>query len=109
MLKPEFISKMRDELLSEKAEVERNIAELKVPELALDNPDFDDLANDAVEDILQGSSLSVLNNLLDKIELALERIEMGVYGYCLETGRELPEELLEKEPWLEALPPIMRQ
>lgn len=109
MLNTEFIEKMKVELLLEKAEVEKNISELKMPELELDNPDFDDMANDAVEDILQGSSLVVLNNLLEKINRALTRIEEGTYGICAETGQEIPEELLEKEPWTEALPPIMRQ
>jgi len=108
MLNQDFILKMQAELLAEKEEVEKNIAELQMPELELENPDFDDLANDAVEDILQGSSLSVLNNLLAKINSALERIEEGTYGVCLETGQEIPEELLTKEPWMETLPPIMR-
>jgi len=108
MLTVEFINQMKEELLKEKAEVEASIKDLSRPELELENPDMDDLANDAVEDILQGSSLSVLNNLLAKINRALERIEGGSYGTCLETGQAMPEELLLKEPWAETLPPLMR-
>ena len=108
MLDQDFIDKMSQELIKEKQEVEQNIAQLAQPELEIDNPDIDDLANDAVEDILQGSSLTVLHALLERINLALERIASDTYGICTETGREIPQELLEKEPWLEALPPIMR-
>ena len=109
MLNPEFIQKMKDRLLKERLEVKANIEEISQPELAMDNPDEDDLANDAVEDILQGSSLVVLKNLLDKIERALERLENGTYGVCAETGRAIPEAVLEEEPWAEVIPPIMRK
>lgn len=99
---------MKERLLAERLEVQANIAEINRPELPMDNPDEDDLANDAVEDILQGSSLTVLKNLLEKIELALERIDKGSYGVCQETGQDIPEAVLENEPWAEILPPIMR-
>ena len=95
-------------LLAERAEVEEEIRQVSQPELEMDNPDEDDLANDAVEDILQDSSISVLKGLLDKIDRALERIANGSYGLCLETGEEIPEAVLDNEPWIEVLPLIMR-
>lgn len=109
MLNQEFIAKMKMRLMAERAEVEAEIKQASEPELAMDNPDEDDLANDAVEDILQDSSISVLKGLLDKIDRALERIANGSYGLCLETGREIPEAVLDNEPWAETIPPIMRQ
>ncbi len=109
MLSPEFIQKMKERLEQERLEVHANIADISQPEIPMDNPDEDDLANDAVEDILQGSSLAVLKNLLDKIDNALERIESGTYGICQDTGQEIPEAVLENEPWAEILPPIMRR
>lgn len=109
MLDQEFIQKMKMRLTSERAEVEEEIKEASEPELEMDNPDEDDLANDAVEDILQGSSLAVLKGLLDKIDRALERVANGSYGICLETGQDIPQEVLENEPWAEIIPPIMRQ
>ncbi len=108
MLDQEFIQKMKERLMQERLEVRADIEELSQPEAPMDNPDEDDLANDAVEDILQGSSLAVLRNLLDRIDSALERIKDGTYGICLETGKEIPKEVLENEPWAEVLPPIMR-
>ena len=108
MLNQDFIDKMRARLLAEHAEVEEEIRVASQPELEMDNPDEDDLANDAVEDILQGSSLAVLKGLLDKINRALERVDNGTYGLDQETGEAIPEAVLENEPWAEVLPPIMR-
>lgn len=108
MLNQEFIAKMKMRLMAERAEVEEEIKQASEPELAMDNPDEDDLANDAVEDILQGSSLAVLKSLLDKIDRALERINNGSYGICQETGKDIPEAVLDNEPWAEIIPPIMR-
>jgi DnaK suppressor protein len=109
MLSAEFIQKMKDRLQKERLEVMANIQEISQPEVPMDNPDEDDLANDAVEDILQGSSLAVLKNLLEKIDNALERIDNGTYGICQETGQDIPPAVLENEPWAEILPPIMRR
>jgi len=109
MLNQDFIAKMKERLLKERVEVMANIEEINQPELSMDNPDEDDLANDAVEDILQGSSLVVLKNLLEKINNSLERIDNGAYGVCQESGLDIPEEVLENEPWAEIIPPIMRQ
>lgn len=109
MLNQEFIDKMKLRLIAERADVEREIKEASEPELGMDNPDEDDLANDAVEDILQGSSIAVLKGLLEKIDNALERIDHGNYGICQETGADIPEVVLENEPWAEITPSIMRQ
>lgn len=109
MLDQEFVQKMKERLLQERLEVAADIKEISRPEIAMDNPDEDDLANDAVEDILQGSSLAVLKNLQTKIDNALARINEGTYGLCQATGQEMPKEVLENEPWAEVLPPIMRQ
>lgn len=109
MLSQDFIQAMKERLLQERIEVRANIEEVSRPELPMDNPDEDDLANDAVEDILQGSSLAVLRGLLEKIDNALLRIDDGTYGICLETGEPIPQEVLENEPWAEVIPPIMRR
>lgn len=109
MLDQDFIQAMKLRLTAERAEVEEEIKKASQPELEMDNPDEDDLANDAVEDILQGSSIAVLKGLLDKIDRALERMANGTYGVCQETGKDIPPEVLENEPWAEIIPPIMRQ
>jgi RNA polymerase-binding transcription factor DksA len=109
MLNQEFIQAMKLRLMAEKAEVEAEIKDLSQPEAAQENPDVDDLAIDAIDDILQGSSLVVLKKLLEKINNALDRINNNNYGICLETGQPIPQQVLAEEPWAEVIPPILRQ
>jgi RNA polymerase-binding protein DksA len=108
MFNQEFIQKMKERLLNEKQEVEKKLTELNNPEAPMDNPDEDDLANDAAEDIIEESSRAAFHEILEKIDAALARIEQGTYGICLKTGKEIPREHLEEEPWAEECPPIMK-
>ena len=80
MLDKEFIKKMKQRLEDEKKSVEQKLAELNRPEKPMDNPDVDDLANDATEDIIEESTKVAFNDLLDKINSALEKIAAGNYG-----------------------------
>ena len=48
------------------------------------------------------NNASVLDNqqqLLAKIELALQRLATGTYGYCMTCGQPIPEKRLEALPW----------
>jgi len=101
MLTQEFIQKMQTRLLEEKTQVESKIAGFKKPEEPMDNPDIEDLSNDATEDILEEQLLAVHKNILIRIEDALLRIKDGTYGRCMICGAEISEEDLEKEPWAE--------
>ncbi len=38
-------------------------------------------------------------DVLSEIEDALKRIKEGTYGYCIDTGKEIPESRLEAMPW----------
>lgn len=92
---------MRTILNQEKTQVEARISELLKPEEPMDNPDQEDIAMDAAEDILEQSLLNVHREALEKIENAILRINDGTYGRCIECGAEIPEEDLLKEPWAE--------
>lgn len=92
---------MKERLENEKREVAAKIDELTRPEEAPDNPNAEDLAQDATQDILRESLLSVRRDVLLKIENALARIADGTYGQCLACGAEVNEEDLRKEPWAE--------
>ncbi|OGF28961.1 hypothetical protein A2477_01385 [Candidatus Falkowbacteria bacterium RIFOXYC2_FULL_47_12] len=96
-----FIQQMKARLLEEKADVEVKLAELNAPEKAMDNPDEDDLANDATEDIIEDSTRAAYRDLLVRIDAALSRIEAGTYGICVKDGHDIPREKLEQEPWAE--------
>ena len=101
MLSQEFINKMQARLLEERERVEAEIKKLKTPEEPMDNPDIEDLSNDATEDLLEEQLLAVHKNILAKIDDALLRIKDGTYGRCLICGAEISEEDLAKEPWAE--------
>lgn len=101
MLTPDFINKMQARLLEEKERVEAEIKKLKTPEEPMDNPDIEDLSNDATEDLIEEQLLAVHKNILEKIDDALLRIKGGVYGRCMICGAEISEEDLAKEPWAE--------
>ena len=57
-----------------------------------------DLGSDNFEQELTLSLVGSEKEVLDKIEVALERIADGSYGQCEECGKKIP------EPRLEALP-----
>lgn len=101
MLSQNFIEKMKARLLEEKTQVEAKIADLRKPEEPMDNPDIEDLSDDATEDLLQEQLLSVHKKIAEQIEDALLRIKDGTYGRCMICGAEIGEEDLEKEPWAE--------
>ena len=101
MLDQEFIQKMKARLEKEKAAAEQKIADLEKPEEPMDNPDNEELAQDAEEDILEHSLLNVHKEVLERIEDALLRIQDGTYGRCVECGAIINPEDLEKEPWTE--------
>ena len=103
MLDKEFIQKMKQRLEEEKTDVEQKIADLKKPEKPMENPELDDLAQDAAKDILEESSLSAFEIVLEKIDSALDRIKKNKYGICVKTGKEIPKERLELEPWADQL------
>jgi DnaK suppressor protein len=101
MLSQEFIQKMQIRLEDEKKSVEAEIAKLTAPEEVMDNPDAEDIAQDATEDIVSQSLLSIHRNILEKIDNALYRTKDGTYGRCLLCGAKISEAELEKEPWAE--------
>jgi RNA polymerase-binding transcription factor DksA len=101
MLDPAFIQQMKNRLLGEKADVEAKLVELNAPEKGMDNPDENDLANDASEDIIEDSIRVTYQDLLTRIEAALRRVEAGSYGICTRDGKEILREKLEQEPWAE--------
>ncbi len=101
MLSKEFIKKMKQRLETEKKAVEEKIKKYQAPEEPRDNPDVDEIAQDATEDILEEKLLAIHENILEKINKALEKIARGRYGICEKCGTEIGKSDLEKEPWAE--------
>lgn len=101
MLPKEFTKKIKAKLEEEKAQVEAKIKKYSTQELPMDNPDLDDLGQDAARDILEESLIDVHEGILAKINKALGKIEQGAYGICEKCGVAIPEVDLEKLPWAE--------
>ncbi|HVB75154.1 MAG TPA: TraR/DksA C4-type zinc finger protein [Ktedonobacteraceae bacterium] len=61
--------------------------------------DFEDVAVDFLE-MQQEQSIQVNEQaLLTEVNQALQRIEQGTYGQCVDCGRPIPEKRLEAIPW----------
>lgn len=73
-------------------------------DLHIQSDDLADEADLASSTINQQVSFSIRDREMTKlrrIDAALNRIEEGVYGYCLESGEEIEEKRLETQPWAE--------
>ena len=60
-----------------------------------------DLANSTVAQQVSFSIREKEMNKLRRIDAALERIEEGTYGLCVESGDEIEFKRLETQPWAE--------
>lgn len=66
-----------------------------------DLADEADLATSAINQQVTFSIRSRELSKLRRIEAALQRVEDGHYGYCIESGEEIEEKRLENQPWAE--------
>lgn len=96
MLSQEFIEKMKARLLEAKVKLENELASVK-PHTELGN-DYDDTASELQIDEVNQDIIAQLTSDLEKIHLALRKIEEGTYGVD-EEGREISQERLEVMPY----------
>jgi DnaK suppressor protein len=104
---PIDLHEMKVRLEAKRAELQESIAGLTEahPELigpieAKEGPqDFEDVAVDFLEMQQEQSLLVNQQALLKEVEDALQRIEQGTYGKCVNCGRPIPEKRLEAIPW----------
>jgi DnaK suppressor protein len=101
------LNSIKERLEAKRAELESSIADMTQahpdpvgPVEATDPPgDFEDEAVD-FDEIQTEQSLSVNEQaLLTEVKQALERIEKGTYGICVDCGKPIPEKRLEAIPW----------
>lgn len=103
------LNKMKARLEAKRDELRNNIANLTEarptpvdPTIASEGPqDFEETAVDFLETQQEQSILVNEQALLTQVERALERIENGTYGKCVNCGRPIPEKRLEAIPWAE--------
>lgn len=73
-------------------------------DLQINSDELADEADLATNTINQQVSFSIREkemNKLRRIDAALERVEDGSYGYCIESGDEIEQKRLETQPWAE--------
>lgn len=103
------LNKMKARLEAKRDELRSNIANLTEakptpvdPTIASEGPqDFEEIAVDFLEMQQEQSILVNEQALLTQVERALERIENGTYGKCVNCGQPIPEKRLEAIPWAE--------
>jgi RNA polymerase-binding transcription factor DksA len=96
MLSKEFIEEMRSKLLEEKQRLTEDMAAMtghtEVGE------DYDENATEVQIDDMHQDMSGRMKADLDKIEIALSKIDAGTYGTDDE-GNEIPEDRLRAIPW----------
>ena len=74
-----------------------NLEDLKIEPVA----DEADLANNTVNQQISFSIREKEMTKLRRIDAALERVEEGSYGICIDSGEEISEKRLNTQPWAE--------
>lgn len=85
--------KWKEELLQESLETIDHLKESSPKE-----PDLNDQASKETDTTIELRTRSRYRKLIDKIDAALERIELKQYGYCEESGEQIGLKRLEARP-----------
>lgn len=108
-LSEEELEHFRQKLLNEQETAQTKMREIKESLKSLNKNADDkqsaqdhhhgDLATDESRRSTLLSSLEVQNEKLDQIAVALDRIETGNYGICIDTGQPIQKGRLEAKPY----------
>lgn len=97
MLSQDFINKMHQKLLDQKAKFEEELKNL--PEHEEIGNRLDDAALEQTNDEVSHEVASRIRADLQDIDDALVRINTGTYGLDVDTGAPIEEKRLEVYPW----------
>ncbi|MEO8197008.1 MAG: TraR/DksA C4-type zinc finger protein [Thermoanaerobaculia bacterium] len=98
----EFLERQRERLQVKKLEILAMYQkDLKSGQESNDSPteDLVDRANNAYTRELAFSISDSERELMHQIDLAIERLRSGSYGFCLHTGQQIGQARLEAIPW----------
>jgi DnaK suppressor protein len=98
----DFLDRQRERLLVKKQEILAMYQkDLKSGQESNDSPteDLVDRANNAYTRELAFSISDNERELMHQIDLAIERLDTGAYGFCLHTGQQIGLARLEAIPW----------
>lgn len=101
------LNQMKSRLESKQKELENSIAGLTEAhprpvdsvEASEGSQDFEEQAVDFLEMQQEQSVMVNQQALLTEVQQALERIDQGTYGRCVDCGQPIPEKRLEALPW----------
>ena len=99
---PETLKRLEEKLLSQKALLERSMSSAVKEGRQSSTDDLQDAADQAVQSyqkellFLQGTQG---HTQLAQVRNALERLEEGTFGECLQCGEAIGEKRLEAVPW----------
>lgn len=92
-------SKRRDALNARLKELEERLLQIEEELEAHNTKDWEELAVEREEDeVLEGMGVSAQNEIR-MIKAALQRMDEGEYGYCVECGDKISEERLDILPY----------
>lgn len=98
MSQPDLTS-VRDQLETDRAELERQLGELSTDGAAADlDENFADTAQVAAEQVENRTLAATLQDQLSDVEAALARIDSGDYSSCEVCGKAIGEARLEAMP-----------
>jgi DnaK suppressor protein len=86
------LQEWKDEILRSSRETLDNLQE------SAKHPDLSDRASSETERALELRARDRQRKLIAKIDAAIERIEMGTYGFCEETGEPISLKRLDARP-----------
>lgn len=92
----------RRALLAKEQELNEEIARLADEGGASHTAEVEDTLDEAASDEAESIALAETSNLSDTLALvreALERMDRGEYGRCIDCGREIESARLEAVPW----------
>ncbi len=101
-LKKEFVDAQRMKLLKLKTQLMNDIREkvkIEITDSEKDLSEEGEIAQTLTNQDLALRVHEVTLRKLREIELALQKIEMGSYGVCEETGDPIEMKRLERTPW----------
>ena len=99
---PAFLKRQRERLVIKKQEILAMYhKDLKSGQESNDSPteDLVDRANNAYTRELAFSISDNERELMHQIDLAIERLDSGAYGFCMHTGQQIGLARLEAIPW----------
>ena len=99
-MNPRQLEYFKNKLINWRKELENNSLEtlMHLKEESWNEPDPNDRATIEVDVGLELRSRDRLRKLIEKINIALEKIENKTYGFCEETGEQIGIKRLEARP-----------